>query len=1277
MDDSLPPPIARSDAWSIICDLWKEVAATELGVVDLVFGRNMPAAEIAEAWFLHSGFVVAGRILSIEPIFGSIPSERFENLDSERLCIRLLALPPESAIAVLDLAHLRFPSLDTSNELESSSSKNINVRPQLAAVVPLAHIFQLALRAAAIAAERNLRILLVCSGEVIPTELPRAVEESPNLSVMLPQPLEVETRFLDAWGAATAAYKLHGINAALAVIEAAGLHPVNQAMQRSQFLTAEALHVRAFEEIKPHLTVLESQSEGSMLLGLAQSALLADDRPEATRLMEKAMQVPSLGFEDLRTAIITADKLDRDDWVECFRLNLTVNFPDHAFTKEQQWLAAAEQGDHATCLSIAQAAGDAYRIALAEYWGAIPPNPKRFLEQATPLGRAQDAIWQIARHLARNDDFTSASRYARMVDPSAEWIERAIELRAKCIREASPQLTAEEMEPELRELMSYCAAHPAHLRARFSVERTLESEISGTAAFVALLHITVLEMGRVVGLIPESFQHPLAATEVKWTAGPDGEASLALVKDCMFRIGRNQNLVIGSGSIPPEFKSRVTPQLIAALNRGILESVNKRDWETAQMLTHWVILFAETLGDSNADLHAILLLLMSMSGAGEVQTGRDVAETMLLMVPGKQPAAADWRRAILWTGFADNWLRSHNPRQALNCIAHACLLIQRPPPHPGLTADLFRALGQVFRNLGFYAFAQHAIATERTIITHHPHLEFRRIQVEQMAFSVRGAELAREPDPAGLVQLGRDAAKLLCEEDEDLHVAPLLSIIGNAIAQLRSHSWQVPVDLQRAFDTNLPRVPANLRTQLANTAGADVSVRSLKQLLETLATARYASDIPNQIRPALHPAHRALETGVKKRNAPLFALGHVILAQPAIALAQLAREKQRNEPVITDNARWLGDQIDQNASPEQILDATKLQRAASDKLVHLSFASLCECPVSEWQQHLATYEAIVLIGQSTTDSVAVMIGMDGVWTPPANSVQWNPDAYDRWRATYPDGYNVWLFEGRHVLKPTAETVAVSLSDLNSVGSIAKSHLIVIPSTELFGFTFPLALRHHGHTAAISVAPSAIWLARRRANRPAIAARAVAWLGSPASQDDTLVELRSLIASSLTAGNVTLDSEVIPTECKGAELVIIGSHGAQGILQTFSHVTDHQETYTPDELAATVVGSRCVILFICLSGQVDRDPFTQETKGLVSALLRRDIDCVIAAPWTLAVPPVAEWFGHFLATDPTLPIAIRTDQALALLALSYANHPIFRNLLTVYGDGGVVISTTSR
>lgn len=1247
------------------------------GGVDLVFGRNWPAAELAEAWFLQSGSAAAGRILSIEANAGSIPSERFGSLDSERLCTRLSAFPPQSSVAILDLAHLRFPSLDTSNDLESRSPEGITVRPQLAATVPLAHIFRLGLRAAVIATERDLRILLVCSGEVIPTDIPRAVEDCPNLSVISPEPRKVESSFLDSWNAATATYKSHGLNAALALIDATDLDAVNKAMQRSQFLTAEGLHVRAFAELKPHLADIESQSEGPMLLGLAQSALIAGDRREATRLMEKALQVRALGFEGFRTAIITADKLDRDDWVDHLRKGLTASFPDHPFTKEQQWLAAAEQGEIPTCLSLAQAAGDAYRIALAEYWGTTPPDPERFLEQAKPLGRTQDAIWQIARHLARNNDHAGARRYARMVEPSAEWIERAIELRAKCLRDASPPLAFEEMEPELRELMAYCAAHPAHLRARFSVERTLESDISGTAAFAALLRITAIEMGRVTDLIPERFSHPLAATEAKFNAGPDGEAAVALIKDCMLRLGPSPSIVIGSGSIPPEFKSRVTPQLVAALAATALLSVNKSDWDTAQMLTHWIILFAEALGDADADLHAILLLLIRMSGAGEVQTGRDVAETMLLMVPGKQPAAADWRRAILWTGFADNWLRSHNPRQALNCIAHACLLIKTPPPHPGLTADLFRAMGQVFRDLGLYSFAAHAISTERAIVTRHPHLEFRRIQVEQMAFSVRGAELAHEPDQAKLIQLGRDAANLLCEENDDLHVAPLLSIIGNAIAQLRSHAWKVPPDLQQTFDTNLSRAPASLRPQLGNAAGADVSVRSLKQLLGTLATARYAADIPNQIRPALHPAHRALETAVTKRNTPLFALGHAILAQPAISLAQLDREQQRHEAAATDNARWLGDQIDQNASPERILEAVKLQRASSAKLVHLSFASLCDCPVTEWQQHLAPSEAIVLLGQGTNNSVAVMIGKDGVWASPADSALWNPDAYDRWRATFPEGYDIWLFEDRHVLKPTPETVAASLRDLNSVGPIDKPHLIIIPSTELFGFTFPLALRQHGNVGAISVAPSAIWLARRRATRIAVAARNVAWLGGPTAADKILEELRTCLIPILTAGRFTLDTGAVPTECHGVELALIGSHGAQGMLQTFSHVTDREEMFTPDELAATVAGSRCVILFICHSGQVDREPFTQEAKGLVGALLRRDIDCVIAAPWPLDIRPATKWLRHFLATDPTLPVAIRADLALAALASAYDSHPVLRSLLTVYGDGGVVISATSR
>lgn len=1270
------PTAGPSGWWGSICDFWNQSDHARIGEVDLVFHQDLPGIEWASAWSQKSPPTPDGQtfVFSSKEATGSCEWGSLDSFDSEKLCKRMEFLPAGSQVVVLGVELLRFAQIESPTTLFTRAPQDLMVKMQIASFVALEHIFELSVRVAKIAEKSNLQVLLLCGGEAAPDGLPAEVSASPNLWIYAPQHTSRETEFFRTWREVGDKFKSEGLVSALKAVESSTLDIINRAQMRSMLVSVAGLHHQAFAELKPHLSAIEAQSVGVALLGLSQTALLAGEAADAERLLEKGMSDGASNFEAIRTSLSIAQRLHRDDLVGKLRAQLEIWYPSHSFTQEQQWWGAVEQDDFKSCLHIARKSGDDYRIAAARFWMADLPNPELFLKEVKSMGRYDDGLWLIAKDFLRRGNVSEARRYAKLTDSDAFWFPASMELWAQTVKDEDPPLDLDSIQEELHELFTYCAQHPGDLPSRFAVERILESELAETSAIPGAIGLLQQEVDRIVQMLPIEFPVSIDSLEQPCDVEKDGDEVIEILRLLFGTISGGANFVIGYGEIPTEIRAKITPRFVATLGRLLGFELEKREWDEALMIVHWVILSSRVLADPHSDLQAVSFLLCRLAAAGEVQRARDFAETMLLVLPASQTKDEDWRRSIAWVAYGDVWLRSHNPLMALNCVVYACLGIIRAPAHPGLTADVLRLVAQVFRELHVHPSAMDAIGAETTVVSKYPHLKFRLVQLRQMELSARLAELNSSPNASGLKKLGEDAIHLLDTETDDSDIAPLLSLVVNAIILLGHLGETIPAAFGEALKKHLPNIPEPQRSQLTEMAGLGTeTVGSLRGLLSTLGKARFSVDVTHQIRPAVVPGHRALGQATNLGDITQFGLAHSIIAQPGLALTEIHRKEAGALSGNYKSASWLAEKIAANASPESVLDAAKLQRGGAGETGLLSFTALADYDPTLWQSQLMPGEAMILVGLDSGRRLCTCIFTANESQKPQMRSQkdWDIEELVTWHKMYPKDYDVWLWD-RHILKPSAEKVEKSLCTLNPFNKIEAEHVIVVPDSDLFGFTFALAAKTHGVSSAISVSPSAVWLAARRSNRVNSQKGRAAWLGGPNVDDKTLLELRECLNSLLESHEFEIDQGQTPKDCANRELVVIASHGARGLLETFTHITDRKQNFTPDEIAEHLAETRCVVLLVCHSGQIDRQAFTQETRGLVASLLRQGVDCVVAAPWPLDIRFVGPWFAHFMATNPRQSIAMRVDSSLAVLSKSYDDHPVIRTLMTVYGDGGVTV-----
>lgn len=288
------------------------------------------------------------------------------------------------------------------------------------------------------------------------------------------------------------------------------------------------------------------------------------------------------------------------------------------------------------------------------------------------------------------------------------------------------------------------------------------------------------------------------------------------------------------------------------------------------------------------------------------------------------------------------------------------------------------------------------------------------------------------------------------------------------------------------------------------------------------------------------------------------------------------------------------------------------------------------------------------------------------------TVLWSPERYREWRRSFPEGYR--LRTGAGPTNLTREAVHASTAGLALGLERLPVSLVILPSAELFDFTFPFTPTGDGmlgKTTRLSVAPSAGWLVAVRRRGPHLNAKRYAWLGSPSSQDEANRDLHKHIGANLSRYGVDLISSDHPRDLAGAALAILGAHGQRGSAQDFRKFTDQRNHLAPVEVAELVRGCGCVVLLVCHAAQRNVPEHTAETRSLVAALLAAGVRTVIASPWRLTVETAAYWTPVFLtAIIAGATVGEAAYQAARAVAL-YSDDPTSWAALQVFGDASFI------
>ena len=115
-----------------------------------------------------------------------------------------------------------------------------------------------------------------------------------------------------------------------------------------------------------------------------------------------------------------------------------------------------------------------------------------------------------------------------------------------------------------------------------------------------------------------------------------------------------------------------------------------------------------------------------------------------------------------------------------------------------------------------------------------------------------------------------------------------------------------------------------------------------------------------------------------------------------------------------------------------------------------------------------------------------------------------------------------------------------------------------------------------------------------------------------------------VSDPLAAHGVSLDTaSAIPSNLKGAELVIVTAHG--GLVpgnRYFQVVKDDADlTLAGSDLGSALKNVGVAVLIVCSGGRLDPHPMAITTLGLARQVLGNGCTTVIASPWPIDSSPV--------------------------------------------------------
>jgi hypothetical protein len=1014
----------------------------------------------------------------------------------------------------------------------------------------------------------------------------------------------------------------------------------------------------AWAAMEPYIAQAGEWTVGTQLY-LARAAQIAGNMEASHKLLMQAAEEEVQTAEELFSILQLADTHGELELFQQMHSKICRSFPDIPLTQRSEYLRLFKKRDFAAALKIAENLGLTTEMAQCRAFISPSIQSDEFLDEMLKQGDLEQGLMSCAEEALFRQHACQAIVWARKVQPRSSLFERSCLIRFRALRIVFRKGAKIFALTELENLMSFVAAQPGNFTLRSELEKLLDYHLEEPLVTVSLSTLLAQLIEKQALRDDESIKQARSINAAKnKNAGAQTEQEFEEFIEGLTKTWaalRNPHFLVGKGKLDVSLRRLVGPTLIRGMAEAVVNEGLRKDLDSAIIILHAICLACNEFGEPSTDFAVLQSIIDYQASIGAAQQARDLADTALRFWPQSQPVFFTWRVSQGWAALAEACLRSGNKMAALRYLCLSLLANQEPALDVELLRRWYRLASRIFRDLHLAPFAMTCIGLERVLLNKINHsgqelsLEILKLQI------LLPGILASSGDAA--IKALEHSEKLLQkgEESESFALAGIqASIIGVISAKM------VPQEILRNFQKRTDLMPEPLRSRLKITAASTLTKEDVATLIESLPEAQDHRYLAYQIASALPALSNALNHSVHTDDKELFLIAAGAFAQPSLGV-QIAHSPR-------DEKREKASSILRTTTQEGFESGT------FDSIPQFSFSRLAGISIAQLQRVLGDSEAaLILASEPSFKPLGMLISHDSVSSPRPIS-PWSLDSFANWKSTHNEKLK-WFkpadfVPGINSLEPPVQVIKEVVENL-SIGLLeSPDKLTILPPAHLFGFTWGLSPHKGGFLAectSLAIAPSAAWLVASRTSTWSGDPARKAWIGSAETTDYPLMILRSHVEVCLKEHCFLESRDFTPTNFARCQLAFIGAHGGTGMGGFFRSISDRVNHFSPAELAQMLAGCGCVVLAVCSGGQSDRQSGSEETLGLVTALFRVGVRCVIAPPWPLHIDVVKYWLPAFLkALDDkatTGEAAVKARDAVR----RELDHPCAWGQMHLYGD----------
>ena len=1214
-------------------------------------------------------------------------------LEANDLIEKLEALPSGIAIALLSGELYRFNGVKKGkiDSFSTWSGNNIGLAPS--ELIDVNHVIELVIQIYPVVLRKNifLTIFAELDAETVEEQL-KVLDKIDSIAIACFTKPDPDSVFFSKIADYVERSKIEGPEKIVDELNQQVKGPVNKIILCAYIYSLNNQLSFAWDTLKPAVELIKQTEDATLILFSSHIALAVGSISESISLLKAALTHGIDRLEDLNSAYIAADATNQRELSAGILDQLKLLFPNSKVTLQYLFENALAERNFSQAAEYANQLGDPLRAKIYLAFCAPKIDLSDALAFASTLNNTDLVFIAGASEALYRGDLDSSRLFVKEIDPRSNYIGKAIEVRTKIVAKLIQHNHefSNELLNEICIISSYAANHPSDTDSRIEVEKLFEDEIDGPTA-IAILTTILMKLLRTyyasicrldINTLCKEQRRVFPLLTDEYTSVIKGiiEGVYKSYQNVSPYMGKRK-FVLGSGDIPEELHDSITPSLVNTLldlaQRSAFESIKSEDdldWRTD--LLNLIILACKYLHDPSSDLLAVRLISGGAVNSGLDQKARDFAETSLV-VAFNQPEYVHWRLGNAWACYTDIYLRTGNPIAALRCLCFTFLCWEDSANDLELIRHIFRMATRIFRDLGHRGFALKTIYYERSLLSTEQDNDQDLAQLEEIELSIVVKEELQNKDFSALLSLlNKIDKKIIRDQQKTMEIAPLLALQANVIRSLMLANYSLPEPLLTRFHYNLSLQEESLKAKLLIVTNLSPTVENLMEAINNINAVSILRDMSYQLQALTMLAEASIHAACVSKDIHLYTLALSILSQPVLTLDASSHNSNTDIEMREMSANFTNWLISLSySSPDNAL-LTDAERLTSGfvKATAQSVSELQSIDINAIQKNLNDDEVMITLACDMDNSLCRAIITKEHFSGPdvLDHATWSPDNYRSWGSLYPRVYGEWEppRDAFPIERPSVEVVKETTKSL-SIGYVGQEkQIIVSPDSSLASFPFALSPAENeflGTKHKIATIPSPGWLIVARSNPWSGNKKAIAWLGSPKTEDFTLLYLRDRITPAFNQYNVGIIEDDTPKKLSGACLAFISSHGSTGFGDHFNTISDRVKSYSSFEFANYFTGCGCLVLFACSAGRNDTLLYSSEVVGLTSNLLRLGIKCVISSPWPLHVSVVETWLPNFLEglfSDMTIGDASFT--ACQAVRERYKN-PSAWAALNIYGD----------